>query len=70
LNTKIPTPRDVDVWFVSSYTNGQAACVEVKFAKQGGILVRDSKDEQKSAHIVRFSSATWAFLLKIINRHG
>lgn len=58
------TPRrDIDGWFVSSYTNGSGACVEVKHAERGRILVRDSKDRYTTSPIA-VPSDGWAFLLK------
>jgi hypothetical protein len=68
LDSETPDPRDVDGWFVSSFTNPRATCVEIKFAKQGGILVRDSKDWDAAARVVSIPTASWAVLLRIINR--
>jgi hypothetical protein len=59
--------RDEDGWFVSSFTNGNAACVQVKFAGQGTILVRDSKDHRAASPIVSMPSDSWAFMLKNIS---
>jgi hypothetical protein len=59
--------RDEDGWFVSSYTNGSGACVQVKFAEQRTILVRDSKDLRTASPIISMPSHSWAFLLKNIS---
>jgi uncharacterized protein DUF397 len=58
--------RDEDGWFVSSFTNGNASCVQVKFAGQGTVLVRDSKDRAASP-VINMPSTGWAFLLKDIS---
>jgi hypothetical protein len=57
-------PVDDQGWFVSSFTNGNANCVEVKFAAQGAILVRDSKDRRATSPIINLPSHGWASLLK------
>jgi hypothetical protein len=57
-------PHDERDWFVSSFTNGNANCVEVKFAGQGDILVRDSKDRRSASAIIRMPSLGWASLLR------
>ncbi|MFI9272917.1 DUF397 domain-containing protein [Kitasatospora sp. NPDC052896] len=44
-------------WFKSSYSNGQANCVEVAFTAGGGVPVRDSKDPQGPALI--FAADAW-----------
>ena len=59
--------RDEDGWFVSSYTNGNASCVQVKFAEQGTILVRDSKDRRTASPIMRMPSHGWASLLSNVS---
>jgi len=56
--------REEDGWFVSSFTNGQASCVQVKFAGRGEILVRDSKDHRAAPPIISLPSNGWASLLK------
>jgi hypothetical protein len=66
INKDIPV-RDEDGWFVSSFTNGSASCVQVKFAEQGAILIRDSKDRCVASPIITMPSPSWAFLLKDIN---
>jgi hypothetical protein len=57
-------PHDEEGWFVSSFTNGNANCVEVKFAGQGAILVRDSKDRRNASPIISMPSHGWASLLR------
>jgi Domain of unknown function (DUF397) len=56
--------REEDGWFVSSYTNGNASCVQVKFAGPGTILVRDSKDRRAASPIISLPSHGWASLLE------
>jgi hypothetical protein len=58
---------DEDGWFVSSFTNGTGSCVEVKFAGQGMILVRDSKDRRAATPIISLPSGGWASLLKDVS---
>jgi len=58
--------HDEDGWFVSSFTNGNASCVQVKFTGQGTVLVRDSKDRAASP-IIGMPSTGWASLLNGIN---
>lgn len=60
--------RDEDGWFVSSFTNGSGSCVEVKFAGQGTILVRGSKDRRVATPIISLPSGGWASLLKDVSR--
>jgi hypothetical protein len=62
-NRGLASPTDCDGWFVSSYTNGGGACVEVKFADPGVILVRDSKDRRNQRPIMSLPSHGWAALL-------
>jgi Domain of unknown function (DUF397) len=57
------SPGEGDGWFVSSFTNGGGACVEVKFSKPGVILVRDSKDRRSDRPIMGLPSHGWAALL-------
>lgn len=64
---EIAPARDEDGWFVSSYTNGTGACVQVKFAEQGTILVRDSKDLRAASPIISMPSLSWASMLKNIS---
>ncbi|MFC8008954.1 DUF397 domain-containing protein [Streptomyces cinereoruber] len=50
------------VWRKSSYSNGQAECVETAVLPDGGRAVRDSKD--KSGPILRFTPGEWrAFIV-------
>jgi hypothetical protein len=58
------TAREEEGWFVSSFTNGQASCVQVKFAERGTILVRDSKDRRGASPVISLPSGGWASLLK------
>lgn len=60
--------RDETGWFVSSFTNGSANCVEVKFAEQGMILVRDSKDRRTAPPIMSMPSRGWVSLLSNLNK--
>jgi hypothetical protein len=59
--------RDEHGWFVSSFTNGNASCVQVKFAEQGTVLVRDSKDRGAASPIINMPSIGWASLLNDIS---
>lgn len=61
---EINPARDEDGWFVSSFTNGAGSCVQVKFAEEGAILVRDSKDLRATSPIISMSSYSWSALLK------
>jgi Domain of unknown function (DUF397) len=54
-------------WFVSSYSNGNASCVQVKFAEPRNILVRDSKDSRSASPIISVPSHGWAALLANIS---
>jgi hypothetical protein len=56
-----------DGWFVSSFTNGGGSCVQVKFAEQGTVLVRDSKDLRIASPIIVVSSPSWTALLTSID---
>ena len=67
-NRVLESPGDTDGWFVSSYTNGAGACVEVKFAGPGTILVRDSKDQRQERPIIGLPSNGWASLLGNITK--
>ncbi len=57
--------RDEDGWFVSSFSH-DAACVQVKFAGPGNILVRDSKDRRSDGQIIAMPSQSWTSLLRDI----
>jgi hypothetical protein len=67
-NRVIESPGDSDGWFVSSFSNGAGACVEVKFAGSGKILVRDSKDQRHARPVIDLPSHGWAALLGDINK--
>jgi hypothetical protein len=56
--------RDDDGWFVSSHSTDYGNCVQVKFAGQGNILVRDSKDLRGTSPIIAMPSRGWASLLR------
>lgn len=58
--------RDEDGWFVSSFTNENGSCVQVKFTGPGNILVRDSKDRRSDSPIIAIPSRGWSFLLRDI----
>lgn len=60
-------PHDEDGWFVSSFSNGNASCVQIKFAEQGTILVRDSKDHRAASPIISLPSHGWTALLARID---
>jgi hypothetical protein len=60
-NTAAPTG-----WTTSSFSNGNANCVQVRFARQGGIQVRDSKDRRAGSPTLGVPSAGWTALLKDI----
>jgi hypothetical protein len=61
--TEIRVLEDGDGWFVSSFSNGGGSCVEVKFADNGGVLVRDSKDQRFDRPIIGMPTPGWAALL-------
>ena len=67
-NRVLDSSEDGDGWFVSSFTNGGGACVEVKFAGPGTILVRDSKDRRHARPIMGLPSRGWAALLQDITK--
>jgi hypothetical protein len=49
-------------WFKSSFSNGQANCVEARFRGDGGIDIRDTKDNGVGP-ILSYTPAEWdAFL--------
>jgi hypothetical protein len=39
-------------WISSSFTNGTGLCVMVKFAEDGTILIRDSKDQHVPKQVI------------------
>jgi hypothetical protein len=58
--------NDELVWRKSSFSNGQANCVEVAELSEGGRAVRDSKNPDGPA--LRFNMAEWsAFLAGVCN---
>lgn len=67
-NRVLDSSEDGDGWFVSSFTNGGGACVEVKFDGPGTILVRDSKDQRQGRPIMGLPSRGWAALLQDITK--
>jgi hypothetical protein len=66
INEDAPTQAE-DGWFVSSFTSARASCVQVKFAEQGTILVRDSKDRSAASPIITMPSPSWASLLSDVS---
>ncbi|MBD0671530.1 DUF397 domain-containing protein [Streptomyces sp. CBMA156] len=52
------------VWFKSTRSNGQSACVEVAFLNSGIIPVRDSKDPEGPA--LAFPTDAWASFVTAI----
>ena len=60
--------KDGDGWFVSSFSNGGAGCVEVRFDISGTILVRDSKDRRIDRPMMGLPSNGWASLLGSITK--
>jgi predicted secreted Zn-dependent protease len=58
MNRKIEFDRDQLSWQLSSYTNGNGACVEVAVLPEGGRAIRDSKD--RSGPILVFTAAEWS----------
>lgn len=59
--------RAEDGWFVSSFTNGGGSCVQVRFAGEGTILVRDSKDRRVATPVMNVPSHGWAALLRNVS---
>jgi hypothetical protein len=45
-------------WFKSSYSDGASNCVEVAFAGDGTVGLRDSKD--RTGPVLEFNSGEWA----------
>ena len=60
MNTNEPTTRELTTakWFKSSRSNGQNNCVEVAFLHNGGVAVRDSKDNNQGP-VVIFTATEW-----------
>ncbi|MGA5818135.1 DUF397 domain-containing protein [Kitasatospora sp. NPDC094028] len=52
------------VWFKSSRSNGQSACVEVAFLNTGIVPVRDSKDRNGPA--LAFPADAWTTFVTAI----
>ncbi|WP_322760388.1 DUF397 domain-containing protein [Frankia sp. Cr2] len=61
MKDKIEFDRESLSWQLSSYTNGEGACVEVAKLPEDGRAVRDSKD--RSGPILVFTSAEWTAFL-------
>jgi hypothetical protein len=68
LNNVNATACDDRGWIVSSKSNGGGMCVQVKFAEQGTIMVRDSKDRRATSPIINMPSRGWVSLLTNISR--
>lgn len=45
------------LWFKSSRSAGNGACVEVAFVRAGAVAMRDSKDPQSP--VLRFPATSW-----------
>jgi hypothetical protein len=54
-------------WFVSSFSNGNANCVQVRLDTQGAILVRDSKDPNTTSPVITVPPHCWTSLLNNIS---
>ena len=54
-------------WFVSSASNGNANCVQIKFDTQGAIFVRDSKDPSATPPMIVMPPHGWTSLLNNIS---
>jgi uncharacterized protein DUF397 len=57
---------DGDGWIVSSFSTDGGACVQVKFAGPGNVLVSDSKDGRPDLPIIAMPSRGWSSLLRDI----
>ncbi|WP_326767429.1 DUF397 domain-containing protein [Streptomyces sp. NBC_01591] len=56
------------MWFKSSYSNQQSACVEVAVTRSGMVPVRDSKN---LGPVVTFSDRSWdAFVADVKATHS
>jgi Domain of unknown function (DUF397) len=55
-------------WYKSSYSNGQANCVEVAHQLPGIVAVRDSKNRSGPALVL--APGQWEALLKIVRTGG
>lgn len=49
-------------WFKSSYSDGASNCVEVAFAGDGTVGLRDSKD--RKGPVLEFNPDEWAAFIK------
>jgi hypothetical protein len=57
--------RDDYQWFTSSFSGGnEGNCVEVAFAPDGGVVVRDTKDRARHPH--RHTQAAWREFLAAV----
>ncbi|MFF7633550.1 DUF397 domain-containing protein [Kitasatospora sp. NPDC008050] len=56
------------VWFKSSHSNGQQACVEVGAGLVGAVPVRDSKDPHGPALV--FGPAAWRTFVTVMRAGG
>lgn len=54
------------VWRKSSFSNGQAECVETSELTDGSMAVRDSKDKSGPVHV--FLSAGWSAFIEGVKR--
>jgi hypothetical protein len=50
------------MWFKSSRSNGQNACVEVAYLEDEAVAVRDTKDDGRGPVMV-FTAAQWGAFL-------
>ena len=48
-------------WCTSSFSGGNANCVEVAIVPEGGVAVRDTKDRSLAPH--RYATADWTAFL-------
>ena len=60
MDTPTPPPINYEAltWFKAKASSDTGACVEVAWAPEGWVAVRDSKDPTKAAHL--FTGAEWA----------
>lgn len=54
-------------WRKASRSTSDGACVEVAYAADGTVLVRDSKDPD--GPVLRFTADEWEAFLKDLRRH-
>jgi hypothetical protein len=50
-------------WFKSSFSNGQAECVEIAFLSDGAVYIRDSKLGDDSP-VLNFTASEWSAFVK------